>query len=160
MVAEIVAAALPMVWRYARGMTADPVVAREVVLEVFRLVDARDPSADPPTVGQLLARARLACGDESRFTGPTVQRGRRIAEETRASTVGHADASPAGLREQLQDELTAMTPDAREALLLLDVLGLEAGRAADVCEVETATLHARRYRAHGRLVMRVVGDEL
>lgn len=151
--AEVAGVALPMVWRYARGMAGDEAAAREVVHEVFRLVDPADPAAAPPTVDELLACARLACRRGMVGGDADPRRGS-------SGTDAGAGAAPAGLRDQLADELGAMTADAREALLLLDVLGLAAERAAEICDVEPATLYARRYRAHGRMVARVVGDEL
>jgi DNA-directed RNA polymerase specialized sigma24 family protein len=177
MAADLVATALPMVWRYARGMTGEEEAARAVVHEAFRLVDPGETAGAPPSPDQLLARARRAVhggpgteGAPSRGQGEVPAPGRESAAPSGADeeTAGAGPSDPgsasgaaaSGLRGGLVDELVALDPDDREALLLLDVLDLGVDRAAELCEVPPSALHERRHRAHGRMVARVVGDDL
>lgn len=160
--AELVATALPLVWRYARGMSGRDDTAREVVHEVVRLVGG-DSFDDLPTETQLLARARLACrGGVVEGPAPVPDGESTAVDDTDGQRPPGAsgNAGTGRLRSELTEELLELETDDREALLLLDVLGLDVDRVAEICDVAPAALYERRHRAHVRLVARVVGEEL
>lgn len=152
--AELMATAVPLVWCYARGMTGDEAAARVVVHEVCRL--ARPAVGAPASTDQLLVRARLACRDEGPVdAGAEAAHGAdEVSGDEHVSTDGTA---PSGIRDELAAGLAALGDDEREALLLLDVLGLDEERAARITDLAPADLHDRRHRAHARLVARLVG---
>lgn len=132
---------LPLVWRYAAGMLGDPAAAHEVTRSVLGAVD-------PPLLDEddraalrrlLLVRARRAvAGAAARGPG---------------TLHGPATAVPAALRRGF----AALDDADREALVLLDVVGVDVDEAAALCEVSAAEVRQRRHRAHRRLVHHVVG---
>ena len=150
------------VWRFLRRLLGDPVAAEDVAQETFLRVYRRLPtyafrSRFSTWVFQI---ARNAGIDELR----TRERHDRVR---RAVTTPAASEGPAGARVEIDAALAMLPVDQREAVLLVEVLGLRYAEAATVLSVPVGTVKSRVFGARVRLAewgradrVPEVGDEM
>jgi RNA polymerase sigma-70 factor (ECF subfamily) len=140
------------VWRFLRRLLGDDALAEDVTQETFVRVFRRLSSYtfEAKFSTWLFQIARNAGIDELRRR----ERQARLHEATAAAAARSADTMPApDVHVELQAALDSLPTDLREALLLVEVLGLryrEAGVALGIPEgtVKSRAFHARR-RLHG-----------
>jgi RNA polymerase sigma-70 factor (ECF subfamily) len=141
------------VWRFLRRLLGDDALAEDVTQETFVRVFKRLSSYtfEAKFSTWLFQIARNAGIDELRRR----ERQARLHEATAAAAAARsADTMPApDVHVELQAALDSLPTDLREALLLVEVLGLryrEAGVALGIPEgtVKSRAFHARR-RLHG-----------
>ena len=147
MAAAFVDRHLPMAWAYAVAMLPDTARARAVAREVVGGVDPRLLEEDDTAALQrlLLVRSRRAIRDES---------------ASGSSAPGPVLATEAAAPATLVDAFGGLDADDCEALLLTDVLGVDAEAAAAICDTDPERVHARRHVAHVELVERLLGAPL
>ncbi len=143
---------LPMAWSYGAGMLPDAARAHDVARDVVGGVDPRLLEEDDAAALQrlLLVRSRRAVRDVQQAGSSVPSR-----PAATASSEARADA-PAGL----VDAFAGLDAADREALLLSDVLGVDADAAAAVCDTVPERLQARRHAAHVELVEGLLGASL
>lgn len=133
------------VWRFLRRFLGDDALAEDVTQETFLRVHRRLGSFDGRSrfTSWLFQVARNAGIDAVR------SRDRRIRRE-HAAPVGVADSPEAG--HEVDAALASLTRDLREALLVVEVLGLSYVEAGALLGVPTGTVKSRVHRARERLL--------
>ncbi|WP_328468071.1 RNA polymerase sigma factor [Actinoplanes sp. NBC_00393] len=129
----------------------DPDTAQDVVSETFLTAWRRLASVPDDPLPWLLVVARNTIANQRRSGRRQV---RLAAEMERLHRIaGPADAADvlATERAAVLDELAAMTPREREALLLVAWDGLEPAQAAKVAGCSLPAFHVRLFRARRRL---------
>lgn len=155
--AAFIRASEPEVWRLARHLvgpdTADD-VTQDVFVRAWRAIPAYRADASART--WLLAIARRTCADAVRRR----QRDRRLraAVESRESTAPTARPDAGGVTD-LDELVSALPRDRREAFVLTQVLGLSYEEAAEVAGVPVGTIRSRVSRAREALVAAVRAAE-
>jgi RNA polymerase sigma-70 factor, ECF subfamily len=134
------------VWRYLRRLLGDPAAAEDVAQETFLRVYRRLPtyafrSRFSTWVFQIARNAGL---DELRSRART-ERTRRAVRPAAPSADGPA------ARVELDAALASLPVDQRDALLLVEVLGLRYAEAAVVLAVPVGTVKSRVFGARVRL---------
>ncbi|MCU1375982.1 MAG: polymerase subunit sigma [Actinomycetia bacterium] len=132
------------VWRFLRHLVADAGLAEDVTQETFVRVHRALPRFD----------------GRSRFTTWLFQVARNagidaLRARDRRDRLPSLAASPPSSpeeRHELRAALAALTPDLREALLAVEVLGLTYLEAARMIGVPEGTVKSRVHRARERLV--------
>jgi RNA polymerase sigma-70 factor (ECF subfamily) len=134
------------VWRYLRRLLGDPAAAEDVAQETFLRVYRRLPT--------YAFRSRFSTWvfQIARNAGLDELRSRARAERTRRAVRPAAPSSdgPAA-RVELDAALASLPVDQREALLLVEVLGLRYAEAAVVLAVPVGTVKSRVFGARVRL---------
>lgn len=137
------------VWRYVLHLVGDPSLADDVVQEVLlrvhrKLGTLRDPDRFVPW---LLALARNAAYDAGR-----ARRRHQLhlvsdqeAVETRAAVDPH-------LSVEIEDALSRLSPDLKEALVMIGIVGLSYEEAAPALGVPEGTVKSRVFRARKQLL--------
>jgi len=143
------------VWRYLRRLLGDPTAAEDVAQETFLRVYRRLPSFAfrarfSTWVFQIARNAGL---DELRRRA-RADRVVRSAQALPATVDG-----PAVARVEIDAALATLPVDQREALLLVEVLGIRYAEAATVLGVPVGTVKSRVFGARVRLTdWAVAGD--
>jgi RNA polymerase sigma-70 factor (ECF subfamily) len=135
------------VWRFLRRMLGDATVAEDVAQETFlriyrRLPTFRFQAKFSTWVFQI---ARNAGVDELRA------RERRARLDGTAPPPTHVTIGPGEARAEIDAALASLPLAQREALLLVEVLGLRYAEAATVLGVPTGTIKSRVFTARERL---------
>ena len=148
----------PEVWRLCARL-GDRADADDLTQEVYvRALPALTRfRADASARTWLLQIARHVCADHVRRTT------RRRALLDRLGQRTDAEAAVDGPRTgeiELEEAVSALHPDRRDAFVLTQVVGLSYGEAAQVCEVPVGTIRSRVARARADLVasLAVVDD--
>jgi RNA polymerase sigma-70 factor (ECF subfamily) len=141
---ELVRGTQPTVWRVcsalgSAGEEAD--LVQETYLRAMRSV--RSYRGDAPVAVWLTSIARHVCADDVRKR----QRRRRLVERLVDSAHDHGVAAP----QFLDDVLTGLDPDRREAFLLTQFVGLSYEEAAEVLGCAIGTIRSRVSRARSDL---------
>jgi RNA polymerase sigma-70 factor, ECF subfamily len=135
------------VWRYLRRLLGDPAAAEDVAQETFLRVYRRLPT--------YAFRSRFSTWvfQIARNAGLDELRSRARAERTRRAVRPAApSADGPAARVELDAALASLPVDQREALLLVEVLGLRYAEAAVVLAVPVGTVKSRVFGARVRLV--------
>ena len=135
------------VWRYLRRLLGDPTAAEDVAQETFLRVYRRLPTYE------FRSRFSTWVFQIARNAGLDELRRRARDERTRrtARPVPEAADGPAAARAEIDAALATLPVDQREALLLVEVLGLRYAEAASVLGVPVGTVKSRVFGARGRL---------
>jgi RNA polymerase sigma-70 factor (ECF subfamily) len=143
---QLVRAYQQLVWRYLRRLLGDDTLAEDVAQETFLRLYRRLPTYgfQAKFSSWVIQVARNAGIDELRRRG----RAERLvaAMPPRPTVTGAAD-----VRAELDAALATLPTGLREALLLIEVLGLRYREAAVVLGVPTGTVKSRVYAARVRL---------
>lgn len=153
-----VARTMDDVWRYCRHLVgpahADDATQAAYLRALRSLGSFRGESSAKTW---LIGVARNTCLDLRR----TLARRTRLDERLEAQPRSSADDLHAGqLPVELDELLSQLTPDRREAFVLTQLLGFPYDAAADVIGVPIGTIRSRVARARGDLVALVEADEL
>lgn len=156
---------LPMVWSYAAATLPDPARAHELTRDVVGGVDPRllDEDDDAALRRLLLVRIRRAVRDQPQRRERGAAGGAASSGAAASRAGADRDTSASGSARpprDLVEEFARLDDADREALLLTDVLGVDAAVAAAVCRVTPQRLRRRRHDAHRRLVERLLGGQL
>ena len=139
------------IFRFALHLTHDHPLAEDVTqetfLRAFRFI--RGYRGAQRFGSWLFAIARNCSMDALRKRG-------RIAALPEQDARTTPDAS---VRAELDAALAAVSPDHREAFLLIEVFGLSYQEAADVLGVAVGTMKSRMFRARQALCRAIAGDE-
>jgi RNA polymerase sigma-70 factor (ECF subfamily) len=139
-VAELVRRTQPAVWRLCT-ILGSPGEEEDLVQETYlRALGAVGSYAgDAPVLPWLLSIARRACADHVRRR----ERHRRLLERVRATTTSvHVDPTT-----PIDDIISALAPDRRDAFVLTQLLGLTYDEAAAVIGCPVGTIRSRVARA-------------
>jgi RNA polymerase sigma-70 factor, ECF subfamily len=134
------------VWRYLRRLLGDPAAAEDVAQETFLRVYRRLPT--------YAFRSRFSTWvfQIARNAGLDELRSRARAERTRRAVRPAApSADGPAARVELDAALASLPVDQRDALLLVEVLGLRYAEAAVVLAVPVGTVKSRVFGARVRL---------
>jgi RNA polymerase sigma-70 factor (ECF subfamily) len=135
------------VWRYLRRLLGDPAAAEDVAQETFLRVYRRLPT--------FAFRSRFSTWvfQIARNAGLDELRSRARDERTRRAVrpVPSTADGPAAARAEIDAALATLPVDQREALLLVEVLGLRYAEAAAVLAVPVGTVKSRVFGARVRL---------
>ena len=146
-VEQIVRAHQQHVWRYLRRLLGDEAAAEDVAQETFLRVYSRLPTFtfQARFSTWIFQIAHNAAVDEMR-----AQRRRALLVRSvppPAAATGGAGAA----RVEIEAALASLPVDLREALVLIEVLGLRYTEAATVLAVPTGTVKSRVFAARVRL---------
>ncbi len=135
------------VWRYLRRLLGDAAAAEDVAQETFLRVFRRLPTYafHAKFSTWVFQVARNAGIDELRA------RERRARLVAAMHPVPAATSGPAVARAELEAALASLPLDLREALLLVEVLGLRYAEAATVLAVPEGTVKSRVFAARVRM---------
>ncbi len=144
-VAELVSRTQPAVWRLCRvlgerGEEED--LVQDTYLRALRAMPRYRGEA--PVLPWLLSIARRVCADHVRRR----QRQRRLLERVRATTVVEVRTGPST---PIDDIVTTLDPDRRDAFVLTQLLGLSYEEAAAVVDCPIGTIRSRVARARADL---------
>jgi RNA polymerase sigma-70 factor (ECF subfamily) len=145
----------PEVWRVCARL-GDRAEADDLTQEVYlralpALVSFR---GDASARTWLLQIARHVCADHVRRTTRRRALLNRIVQRTDPRDV----ESPRTGEVELDDAMSALAPDRREAFVLTQVTGLSYAEAAEVCEVPIGTIRSRVARARSDLLDLLTDD--
>lgn len=151
--AQLVRAYQAPVWRFVRHLLADAALAEDVTQETFVRVHRHLARfrRDARFSTWVFAIARNAALDAAR------SRARRERLHDAAGAAG-ATPSPEGGHE-LAAALAALPADLREALLVVEVLGLRYDEAGPVLGVPAGTVKSRVHRARAHLAAWLAADD-
>lgn len=150
-----------VVWRFAMSMLANPADADDVTQDTFvRALDGLDTfRGEASHRTWLLTICRNLCIDHLRRRREVPDLD-AVTQTTARDGSAHRDhAEDVTTRALLEAGLADLSPDEREAFVLVDVLGFSGADAAAVCDVPATTLRSRRQRAHDALVGLLTGGE-
>jgi RNA polymerase sigma-70 factor (ECF subfamily) len=154
--ASFVARSQADVWRLCAHLL-EPASADDLTQEVYlRAIPALASfRADASARTWLLAIARNTCMDELRRR----TRGRALVDRLRR----RAETSPSSLPDRsgavaIEDAVSGLDPDRRDAFVLTQVLGLSYAETAEVCGCEVGTVRSRVARARGQLIEALAAD--
>ena len=133
------------VWRFLRRLLGDDGLAEDVTQETFVRVHQKLRTFNNRSrfSSWVFAIARNAGIDAVR------SRDRRAARESRATVVAHASPEAGS---ELDAALATLPRDLREALLVVEVLGLSYVEAATLLGAPAGTVKSRVHRARVRLL--------
>jgi RNA polymerase sigma-70 factor (ECF subfamily) len=155
---RIVRAHQQHVWRFLRRLLGDGALAEDVAQETFLRVYRRLPSfAFQSTFSTWIFQiARNAGIDELRA------RQRRARIDAAVTPPPAPAAGPGEARVEIEAALASLPVDLREALVLVEVLGLRYAEVARVLAVPVGTVKSRVFAARVRLARwaRAGSDEL
>lgn len=139
-------------WRFAVSRLGDPHEAEDVVQETFvraqRSLEGWRGEASLRT--WLHSICRNVCVDRLRARRTVVV----PLDQVREARLGHRGdaAGQVADRDALRRALAELDEDAKDAVVLVDVLGFSGVEAAAVCDVPPTTLRSRLHRAHQHLI--------
>jgi RNA polymerase sigma-70 factor, ECF subfamily len=147
-VEQIVRAHQLPVWRFLRRLLGDDGAAEDVTQETFLRVCRRLPAFafQAKFSTWVFQIAHNAAVDELRSR----ERRARLARDVPPSPDAAGDAGAA--RVEIDAALASLPDDLREAILLIEVLGLRYAEAATVLGVPSGTVKSRVFAARVRLV--------
>ena len=137
----------PEVRRFLRPLV-DPADLEDVVQDAYRALPRFRGEASGRT--WLLVIARRAAADATR--GRIRQRRLRLRAEQSA---GASVAADPGAEHALQDLVTGLEPERREAFVLTQLVGCSYLEAAEICGVPVGTIRSRVARAREQLLEQV-----
>ena len=142
-------------WRYLRRLLGDATTAEDVAQETFLRVYRR-----LPTYG-FRSRFSTWVFQIARNAGIDELRSRARAEDLRRAVVPPplGGDGPASARVEIDAALAALSVRHREALLLVEVLGLPYGEAATVLGVPVGTVKSRVFGARRGVVAWARADD-
>jgi RNA polymerase sigma-70 factor (ECF subfamily) len=135
----------PLVWRFLRHLLRDEVLAEDVTQETFIHLYQRLPSF------------RFRCKFSSwvfrvaRNAGVDAIRSRERRDRLARALPQPTSAPAPETRAEVQAAVDSLTPKLREALLLIEVLGLSYREAAEILRVPDGTVKSRVFQARQRL---------
>jgi RNA polymerase sigma-70 factor, ECF subfamily len=135
----------PLVWRFLRHLLRDEVLAEDVTQETFIHLYQRLPSF------------RFRCKFSSwvfrvaRNAGVDAIRSRERRDRLARALPQPMSAPAPETRAEVQAAVDSLTPKLREALLLIEVLGLSYREAAEILRVPEGTVKSRVFQARQRL---------
>ena len=143
----------PEVRRFLR-MLVEPAELEDVVQDTFVRAYRALPRFRGEASGRtwLLVIARRAAADATR--GRVRQRRLRLRAEHAAGTGSPVAADP-GAEHALQDLVTGLEPERREAFVLTQLVGCSYLEAAEICGVPVGTIRSRVARAREQLLEQV-----
>jgi RNA polymerase sigma-70 factor (ECF subfamily) len=146
---RIVRAVSGHVWRYVVHLIGDPILTEDVVQEVLlrvhrKLRTLRDPERFVPW---LLAMARNAAYDAGRTRKR--QQLHLVSDDQIPET---RTASDPHLRVEIEDALSHLTHELREALVMVGVIGLSYEEVASALGVPEGTVKSRVFRARKQMM--------
>ena len=154
--AAFVDAQLPWVWGYASGVLDDPAQARDLARTVLGGVDPGLLEDDEQLARRLvLTRARRAAADARRDGAPAGAH-REAAPADDDAEEGRPVAAP-DAPAWLLTGMRRIDPEARSAVVLVDVLGVPVEEAAAICGVTEDELVTWLRRAHEGIVAQLAG---
>ena len=141
----------PEVRRFLRPLV-DPADLEDVVQDTFVRAYRALPRFRGEASGRtwLLVIARRAAADATR--GRIRQRRLRLRAEQSA---GASVAADPGAEHALQDLVTGLEPERREAFVLTQLVGCSYLEAAEICSVPVGTIRSRVARAREQLLEQV-----
>ena len=151
-----VRATQPEVWRVCARL-GEPQSADDLTQEVYlRAIPALARfRGDASARTWLLQIARHVCADHVRRRGRSRKLFDRLVQRREEGS------APSRSGEVELDELVSeLDPDRREAFVLTQVSGLSYAEAAEVCGVPIGTIRSRVARARGDLVEMIASDEV
>ena len=137
------------VWRFLRRLLGDGAAAEDVTQETFLRVHRHLPDYEFQSSfsAWLFQVARNAGIDELRAR----ERRQRLAPALAASVRPLATGPAGDARVEVEAALATLPVDLREALVLIEVVGLRYAEAATVLSVPVGTVKSRVYSARVRL---------
>jgi RNA polymerase sigma-70 factor (ECF subfamily) len=147
---QLVRAYQTPVWRFLRHLVGDPSLAEDVTQETFLRVYQRlgTFSFQSKFSTWVLQVARNAGIDALR----SQQRRARLARSF-ASAMEPAQPAAGDARVELQAAIASLSPKLREAILVVEVLGLPYREAAAVLRIPEGTVKSRVFQARERLLV-------
>jgi len=154
--ASFVAQSQADVWRLCAHLV-DPASADDLTQEVYvRAIPALASfRSEASARSWLLAIGRNTCMDELRRRTrgrALVHRIRRRAEAAPASEPDRSDVVA------IDDAVSSLDPDRRDAFVLTQILGLSYVETAEVCGCEVGTVRSRVARARAQLIEQLTDD--
>jgi RNA polymerase sigma-70 factor (ECF subfamily) len=134
------------VWRFLRHFLGDSSLAEDVTQETFMRVHAH--------LGRFDGRARFTTWvfQIARNAGIDALRSRDRRRRLSIREIGLAPAPSPELSHELTAALANLTPELREALLSVEILGLSYVEAGEMLGVPAGTVKSRVFRARERIV--------